>query len=76
MNDPYARGAYVTLAPGSSLEDCAALAEPEGARLHFAGEATTPFHPGTVHGALSTGRRAAREVLEAVDAARVGTDET
>jgi monoamine oxidase len=41
-----------------------ALAEPVRGTLFFAGEATdTSSHNGTVHGAIASGRRAAREVL-------------
>ncbi len=60
-----ARGAYTCLPVGASLEDCRILGRPEG-RLHFAGEATSPYYPGTLHGALLSGRRAANEVLAAV----------
>lgn len=60
--DRFARGAFVALAPRSRLEDCAALGAPEHAALFFAGEATTQFHPGTAHGAVLTGRRAAKEI--------------
>ncbi|HVV51264.1 MAG TPA: FAD-dependent oxidoreductase [Polyangia bacterium] len=45
----------------SGLEAPAALAAPLGP-LVFAGEATDADHPGTVHGALASGARAAREV--------------
>lgn len=49
------------------LDDKAALAEPIGGRLFFAGEATNTdcASMGYVHGAMQTGRRAAMEVLEA-----------
>ena len=40
-----------------------ALAKPVDATLFFAGEATCQGHFGTVHGALMSGQRAAREVL-------------
>lgn len=62
--DLLARGAYTCLPVGASLEDCRILGRPEG-RLHFAGEATSPYYPGTLHGALLSGRRAADEVLAA-----------
>lgn len=42
-----------------------ALATPCGA-LYFAGEATSIDHPATVHGAIESGMRAAREVLESL----------
>ena len=60
--DRFARGAFVALPPRSRLEDCAALGAPEHEALFFAGEATTRFYPGTAHGAVLTGRRAAEEI--------------
>jgi flavin-dependent amine oxidoreductase len=48
----------------SAQED---LARPVERTLFFAGEATnSDGHHGTVHGAIATGRRAAREVLESL----------
>lgn len=44
-----------------------ALAEPAGA-LAFAGEATSLATPATVHGAIESGRRAAKEVLASLGA--------
>lgn len=38
------------------------LAAQVGARLHFAGEATSSDAPATTHGALGSGRRAAGEI--------------
>ncbi|NJS40320.1 MAG: FAD-dependent oxidoreductase [Rhodobacteraceae bacterium] len=35
-----------------------------GRRLVFAGEATHPDHPATVHGAFLSGQNAARTVME------------
>ena len=61
--DPWARGAYSYLAPGTSSATRRTLAQPVGSRLFFAGEATDLDHPATVHGALASGRRAAAEVL-------------
>ena len=61
--DPWARGAYSYLAPGTSSTTRRTLAQPVDARLFFAGEATDLDHPATVHGALASGRRAAAEVL-------------
>jgi monoamine oxidase len=63
--DPFARGAYSWL-PVGGLDAPAALAAPVGDRLFFAGEATdTGGDPGTVHGALATGTRAAGQILRA-----------
>ena len=60
--DPWARGGYSS-PPLGSAGMRAALAAPCGA-LHFAGEATvTNDSPATVHGAMVSGERAAREVL-------------
>ena len=61
--DPFARGAYsYTLAGGSEAHD--ALARPLEDTLFFAGEATHAGQSGTVAGAISSGYRAAREILE------------
>jgi monoamine oxidase len=61
--DPFARGAYSYVTVGG-MEDVHALAAPVADTLFFAGEATnTEGHTGTVHGAITTGRRAAREII-------------
>lgn len=64
--DPFALGAYSYLAVGAAPADRAVLAEPIGERIVFAGEATDPDFPATVHGALASGRRAAELVASAV----------
>ena len=69
--DPWARGAYSYLAPGSSSTTRRTLAGPVGDRLFFAGEATDVDHPATVHGALASGRRAAAEVVATAPAGPV-----
>ncbi|MEN9785788.1 MAG: hypothetical protein RLZZ299_1052 [Pseudomonadota bacterium] len=60
--DPYARGSYVYLPPGATLDDIAALAEPEGERLLFAGDSTVPDAYGNVHAAVRSGLREARRL--------------
>lgn len=61
--DPFARGAYSYVRVGG-LEAPRRLGEPVAGTLFFAGEAANDEgHTGTVHGALATGLRAAREVL-------------
>jgi monoamine oxidase len=61
--DPRSRGAYSYVTVGG-LDAPRALAEPVRGTLFFAGEATdTTGHTATVHGAMASGRRAAREVL-------------
>ncbi|HET9385161.1 MAG TPA: FAD-dependent oxidoreductase, partial [Gemmatimonadales bacterium] len=63
--DPFARGAYSYLGVGGSGAP-RALARPVNGTLFFAGEATSADKIGTVAGALASGRRAAREALEAL----------
>ncbi|HXO84557.1 MAG TPA: NAD(P)/FAD-dependent oxidoreductase, partial [Gemmatimonadales bacterium] len=63
--DPFARGAYSYLGVGG-FNAPRALARPVDGTLFFAGEATTADKMGTVAGALASGRRAAREALEAL----------
>jgi monoamine oxidase len=60
--DPYARGGYSYVKVGGSgaREE---LAEPLEDTLFFAGEATDTEQSGTVGGALASGIRAAREIL-------------
>lgn len=67
-HDPFARGAY-SYARVGGRGGFAALARPLGPLL-FAGEATvTDGDWGTVHGALRSGARAAREALALLDRA-------
>ena len=62
--DTFARGSYSFYAAGSTPDDRKALGRSEQGRLHFAGEAQSRDYPGTVHGALLSGRAAARAILE------------
>lgn len=65
--DPFARGAY-SYVPAGALPAQKALGRPVDGTLFFAGEATAPDGwNGTVDGALESGQRAAREVLQAMD---------
>ncbi|MEO7913287.1 MAG: NAD(P)/FAD-dependent oxidoreductase [Roseiflexaceae bacterium] len=60
--DEWARGGYSSVPPGAYGQR-AVLAQPAGT-LHFAGEATVyANNPATVHGALHSGERAAREIV-------------
>ena len=61
-DDPFTRGAYAYV-PVNGLDDQRILAQPVGTKLFFAGEATSIGHIGTVHGAIQSGQRAAREIL-------------
>lgn len=66
--DPFARGAYsYPLVGGAGASKV--LSRPVLNSLFFAGEATEPEESsGTVHGAIRSGRRAARQVLGAIGA--------
>jgi monoamine oxidase len=67
QHDPFARGAYSYQRVGGASAP-AALARPLKRTLFFAGEATgTDGGTGTVDGAIVTGRRAAAQVLRALD---------
>jgi monoamine oxidase len=65
--DPFARGAY-SYAKVGGLKAPELLAKPVAGTLFFAGEATD-WHGriGTVHGALASGARAAKELLNTID---------
>jgi monoamine oxidase len=60
--DPYSRGAYSYVGVGG-LPAQRALARPCAGTLYFAGDATEPEEMGTVAGAISSGQRAARQIL-------------
>jgi monoamine oxidase len=61
--DPFSRGAYSYVRVGGRhARD--ALAEPVDGTLFFAGEATDSEHPATVAGAVHSGERAARQILD------------
>lgn len=65
QRDPLSRGAY-SWVPVGAVDASAKMAEPVGNMLFFAGEHTdVTGHWGTVHGALRSGLRAARQVLTA-----------
>ena len=61
----YAEGAYAHFAPGQMARFAADIPRPIG-RLHFAGEHTELVAPG-MEGALTSGRRAAKEVIDRLD---------
>lgn len=63
QDDPWARGSYAHMLPGSTTADHDDLAEPIDGVLHLAGEATWTDDPATVSAALSSGHRAAERVL-------------
>jgi monoamine oxidase len=61
-SDPFTRGGYAYL-PVNGLEAQRKLARPLDNTLFFAGEATSVGHIGTVHGAIESGHRVAKEIL-------------
>jgi monoamine oxidase len=63
-SDPFSRGAYTYVKAGG--EGCQSIVgAPVDDTLFFAGEATdTGGHNGTVHGAIASGQRAAKEILK------------
>lgn len=62
-NDPWSRGAYSSLAPGSTPRDRRNLAAPVHQRLLLAGEACSVESPAMVHGAYRSGVAAADTLL-------------
>ena len=66
LDDPYSRGAYSYPLVGGS-EAAKVLARPVQGTLFFAGEAMdSEMRSGTVHGAIGSGRRAAKLALRAL----------
>jgi monoamine oxidase len=64
--DEWSAGCYVGLMPPHLLtETASALRAPHG-RLHFAGTETAVHHVGYIEGAIESGERAAREVIDAL----------
>lgn len=63
QSDPYARGAYSYPRVGGATA-AKALARPLADTLYFAGEATEADESGTVAGAIASGRRAARAIID------------
>lgn len=62
--DPFAFGSYSTMPVGAKGSDRTFLAEPVAKRLFFAGEATSPEYPATVHGAFLSGIREAQRIAK------------
>ncbi|GAA1515274.1 monoamine oxidase [Agromyces terreus] len=63
QDDPFARGSYAFMTPGSTTDDHDALATPVGGVLHLAGEATWTDDPATVAAAMFSGHRAACDIV-------------
>jgi monoamine oxidase len=68
QQDPFSRGAYSYASVGG-IDAARALAAPVAETLYFAGEAANfDGYNGTVHGAMASGDRAARELLQSTGA--------
>lgn len=71
-SDPYSLGSVSYLPAGADPKQRGTLAEPILDRLFFAGEATSATAPGTLLGAIDSGRRTALAVVSsAADAERI-----
>jgi monoamine oxidase len=62
-HDPWSHGSYLGFGPGQYTRYWGLLGEPED-RIHFAGEHTSTFGQGYLDGAIESGERAARDVLD------------
>lgn len=63
--DPFCRGAYSYVLAGGAENAQRELAAPLAGTLYFAGEATDcQGHHATVHGAMASGYRAAKQILQ------------
>ena len=60
----FTRGAYSTVLTGSTLAELDVLAAPVGGRVLFAGEATSSARPGYSDGAMTSGIREAKRLLQ------------
>jgi monoamine oxidase len=61
--DRWARGSYAAFLPGQITRYSGVIARPEGG-VHFAGEHTSVAYQGFLEGAVESGERCAREVLQ------------
>ncbi|HEV2468327.1 MAG TPA: NAD(P)/FAD-dependent oxidoreductase [Candidatus Sulfotelmatobacter sp.] len=70
QSDPFSRGAY-SYGKVGAVEAEKVIAEPVDDTLFFAGEATdTSGNNGTVHGAIASGKRAAKQILQGLEFVR------
>ena len=61
--DPWSRGSYTHVPPGSSNADLDELGEPVAGRILFAGEHTQSSRVGYADGAMTSGIREAKRLL-------------
>ena len=65
-SNPLTKGSYSMIAAGSSLDDHATMGEMDDDRIVLAGEGCNGQYPSTVHGAVLSARKAARQILRAL----------
>ena len=65
VHDPWTGGSYAAFGPGHYSRYAGFMGEPEG-DIHFAGEHTVLSTMGYLDGAVGSGERAAREVLDSL----------
>ncbi len=63
-SDPFSQGSYSHVPIGASPSDMDVLSTPVGGRVLFAGEATNSNYYATVHGAMLSGIREAKRLLQ------------
>ena len=63
QDDPFARGSYAYMTPGSRTRTTTTSPSPSAGLLHLAGEATWTDDPATVTAAFRSGERAAGAVI-------------
>ena len=63
-SDPFSAGAYTHIPPGAEPGDADLLGEPVDGRLLFAGEHTQSARLGYADGALTSGIREAKRLLQ------------
>ncbi|MFD5695309.1 flavin monoamine oxidase family protein [Streptomyces rubiginosohelvolus] len=63
--DEHAGGGYVALPEPGTSESIGPIPHAPTGNIHWAGSETASEHPGYLEGAIASGRRAAREILDA-----------
>jgi monoamine oxidase len=64
QHDPFTRGSYTSILTGGTADDLDVLAAPVGGRVLFAGEATDHNRYAHADGAMRSGIREAKRILQ------------
>lgn len=75
LGDPFARGAYSNLPPGSAPDSRLRLSQAIEDKIFWAGEATAEWRPRTVQGAYQSGLRVADEIAQADEQDKIARGE-